>query len=427
MANKHSNVETRTVQRIAFNVAGQRASTWNASGNLVTENYYADGQAVAYYSSTDGYIHFQHQDWEGTVRVRTKYNAAVDGTFLSYPFGDGFTESGSDSDPLHYALLDHDADSYTEHATFRQYSSTQGRWLAPDPFGGSYDAGNPQSLNRYVYVLNNPLSFIDPLGLNSVAAGCIDADGSRTSDTPASSCEGGEDSGETGVSQVVPDCTGPGCPHDPAPPPPPPAPAPDPGDCGFGCRRYPGGGGDNTGVGGAGAGPGGRTGAAPQPGNSATPFQVGAQWLTGTGPRNQTFHDGDPFTEQLRHHDNVQDVINGVRDGSLPPNGNHDYNLGGVKGVGLYLRDYSTLLTGGLTGNLAVTYLGSYSLHYATSDGVITFTVKNTSSLGSATHLPIFGYTAAGQSFSRFMTGLAQGGPMSPTTQTFIFHEHVIP
>jgi hypothetical protein len=47
-----------------------------------------------------------------------------------------------------------------------------------------------------VYVLNNPLSFIDPLGLNSVAAGCIDDVGSPTSDTPASSCEGGEDSGE---------------------------------------------------------------------------------------------------------------------------------------------------------------------------------------------------------------------------------------
>ena len=167
--------------------------------------------------------------------------------------------------------------------------------------------------------------------------------------------------------------------------------------------------------------------AAQQQGNSATPVQVGEQWLTGTGPRNQTFHDGDPFTEQLRHHENVQDVIKGVRDGSLPLEGDRNYNLGGVKGVGLYLKDYSTLLTGGTTGNLAVTYLGSYSLHYTTSDGVITFTAKNTSSLGSATHLPIFGYTAAGQSVSRFMNGLTRSGPMSPTTQTFIFHEHVGP
>ena len=53
----------------------------------------------------------------------------------------------------------------SEHAQFRQYSS-QGRWLAPDPYAGSYDPTNPQSMNRYAYVLNNPLSFIDRLGLD---------------------------------------------------------------------------------------------------------------------------------------------------------------------------------------------------------------------------------------------------------------------
>ena len=38
-----------------------------------------------------------------------------------------------------------------------------GRWLSPDPLAG--DVSNPQSLNRYAYVLNNPTSLIDPLGL----------------------------------------------------------------------------------------------------------------------------------------------------------------------------------------------------------------------------------------------------------------------
>jgi hypothetical protein len=37
--------------------------------------------------------------------------------------------------------------------------------MSPDPYDGSYDATNPQSLNRYSYVLNNPLSLFDPLGL----------------------------------------------------------------------------------------------------------------------------------------------------------------------------------------------------------------------------------------------------------------------
>jgi uncharacterized protein RhaS with RHS repeats len=41
-----------------------------------------------------------------------------------------------------------------------------GRFMSPDPSGLSYaDPGNPQSLNLYAYVLNNPLTYIDPTGL----------------------------------------------------------------------------------------------------------------------------------------------------------------------------------------------------------------------------------------------------------------------
>ena len=36
--------------------------------------------------------------------------------------------------------------------------------MSPDPYDGSY-SGNPQSLNRYSYVMNNPLMLTDPSGL----------------------------------------------------------------------------------------------------------------------------------------------------------------------------------------------------------------------------------------------------------------------
>jgi hypothetical protein len=36
--------------------------------------------------------------------------------------------------------------------------------MSPDPYDGSYDASNPQSFNRYAYVLNSPLAFTDPNG-----------------------------------------------------------------------------------------------------------------------------------------------------------------------------------------------------------------------------------------------------------------------
>ena len=38
------------------------------------------------------------------------------------------------------------------------------RWLSPDPLAGS--VFDPQSLNRYAYVLNNPTTLTDPLGLD---------------------------------------------------------------------------------------------------------------------------------------------------------------------------------------------------------------------------------------------------------------------
>ncbi len=45
------------------------------------------------------------------------------------------------------------------------YTSHYGRWLSPDPLAG--DISNPQSLNRYAYVLNNPVNLVDPTGLDS--------------------------------------------------------------------------------------------------------------------------------------------------------------------------------------------------------------------------------------------------------------------
>ena len=55
------------------------------------------------------------------------------------------------------------ANSGTNITLYRLQSPGLGRWLSPDPLGG--DITNPQSLNRYPYVLNNPTTFIDPLGL----------------------------------------------------------------------------------------------------------------------------------------------------------------------------------------------------------------------------------------------------------------------
>jgi len=113
----------------------------------------------------------------GTERARTTYNGVIAGRFLSLPFGDNFTvAAGTDADAYHFAGLDQDSASSTSHAQFRQYASTAGRWMSPDPYYGSYRANNPQSFNRYVYAKNNPTSSFDPSGLDEMEDGDGDCD-----------------------------------------------------------------------------------------------------------------------------------------------------------------------------------------------------------------------------------------------------------
>ncbi len=47
----------------------------------------------------------------------------------------------------------------------RYYDPALGRFISPDPFLGRL--AEPITQNRYVYVKNNPLGWVDPLGLDS--------------------------------------------------------------------------------------------------------------------------------------------------------------------------------------------------------------------------------------------------------------------
>jgi hypothetical protein len=71
-------------------------------------------------------------------------NYAVEASFAEQPFGDNKqtfpgTATSFDTDANHYAFLDTDKETATDHADFRQYSNAQGRWMAPDPYDGSYN------------------------------------------------------------------------------------------------------------------------------------------------------------------------------------------------------------------------------------------------------------------------------------------------
>lgn len=78
------------------------------------------------------------------------------------PFGQ--TVSGSTSDSFRFTGLEFDTLTGLDHATARQFHPNEGRWISPDAFTASYNWADPQTLNRYGYVNNRPMTLTDPSG-----------------------------------------------------------------------------------------------------------------------------------------------------------------------------------------------------------------------------------------------------------------------
>jgi RHS repeat-associated protein len=80
-----------------------------------------------------------------------------------------------------------DTESGLDYFNARYYGSSMGRFMSPDPSGLFYaDQTNPQSLNLYSYVRNNPLINIDPTGLDCVY---IDPDSGQYQGWNAGDCD----------------------------------------------------------------------------------------------------------------------------------------------------------------------------------------------------------------------------------------------
>ena len=147
--------------------------TWSRS------ELYAGGMRLATYIG--GETAFVYSDWLGNHRTYADQTGAAFEPCTNLPFGDGMSCNSPQWDTELFTGDEHDAASNTEHTDFRQLATTQGRWLSPDPYDGSMDITNPQSLNRYAYVNNDPINFIDPFGLDdhkcSNQTGCHPAQG----------------------------------------------------------------------------------------------------------------------------------------------------------------------------------------------------------------------------------------------------------
>src|SRR5664279_3523905 len=151
---------------------GEQIDEYNGTGsNLVHSNVFGGGTLLATYSGSTWYYAFS--DWLGTKRaqITADGNLANLSTFLSLPFGDGQTSNGFDATEHHYTGKEHDSESGLDYFGARYYASSMGRFMSPDwaghPQAVPYaNLGDPQTLNLYEYVRNNPLSGVDADGHN---------------------------------------------------------------------------------------------------------------------------------------------------------------------------------------------------------------------------------------------------------------------
>ena len=133
------------------------------NGQTVTKNFVPlAGGGMAVWTSI-GLTDIRHPDWLGSSRFASTPSRTMYFDTAYAPFGEPYAQSGTTD--LSFTGQNSDTTSGDYDFLYRPYS-TQGRWPSPDPAGlAAVDSTNPQSWNRYAYVLNNPLSKVDRTGL----------------------------------------------------------------------------------------------------------------------------------------------------------------------------------------------------------------------------------------------------------------------
>jgi RHS repeat-associated protein len=156
--------------------SGEQLTETDGQGTWLHTNVYAAGQLIATYDSQTNNTVFAVTDWLGTKRVEIGANNCAT-AYTGLPFGNGltpvsvpgYTQCPDDATEHHFTAKERDAESGNDYFDARYYSSNMGRFMSPDwsakeepvPYA---KLDNPQTLNLYNYMRNNPLGGVDPDG-----------------------------------------------------------------------------------------------------------------------------------------------------------------------------------------------------------------------------------------------------------------------
>jgi RHS repeat-associated protein len=154
----------KIVENVASNVSstkqfvcgdGSMSESRNADGSSLNQ-YFGLGQTIS------GSNYFYSIDSSGSIKEITNASGSIQSTYCYGPYGQKLSNQGSLNGDFQYAGYYWHEPSGLNLSTFRPYNASTGRWINRDPIG---EAGGT---NLYDYVENDPISFVDPSGLDGV-------------------------------------------------------------------------------------------------------------------------------------------------------------------------------------------------------------------------------------------------------------------
>ena len=150
-------------------LGGQVVAELSSGGSWLRGYVYLGGEVLAVQQSG---VYWMHQDPVAKSKRVTDGSGNVISTIELDPWGGETNRSSNEAfQPRKFTTYERDSIG-SDDAMHRRYNRWWARFEQPDPYDGSYNLGDPQSFNRYAYVQNDPVNFVDPTGLDT----CYDAD-----------------------------------------------------------------------------------------------------------------------------------------------------------------------------------------------------------------------------------------------------------
>lgn len=168
---------TGTIGEYFYDGHGNRVKKYvPATGETTVFVYDVSGRLAAEYTTLSEEqppaTRYLTRDYLGTPRLITDQFGRVAARHDFSPFGEEIRTPSRDT-ALHYGTAgirrkftsyERDTEAGLDYARARYYDPAHGRFTGPDTYLPSGVAKIPQSWNRYAYVMNKPLLYIDPTG-----------------------------------------------------------------------------------------------------------------------------------------------------------------------------------------------------------------------------------------------------------------------